>query len=251
MSCPAWREPCHIPLSVDGLLTPLPLDGEGHGNPLQYSCLENPMDRGAWRATVCEVKKSRTQLSDWSHTPFRFWILFLSEMVAVHIPTEAAFPPDLTWTLISATFPLSQETMWSGPSAWPHRQWTAGLPRGLVDAWHPSLVFSARADFPLYALLWSLLSVFGKSKGNDTPQVESSLLKIIIHLVHPKGNQSWIFIGRTDVEAETPILWPPDAKNWLIRKDPDAGKDWRWEEKGTTEDKMVGWHHQFNGHKFE
>ena len=56
--------------------------------------------------------------------------------------------------------------------------------------------------------------------------------------VHPKGNQSWIFIGRTDAEAETPILWPPDAKNWLIWKDPDAGKDWRWEEKGPTEDEM-------------
>ena len=63
--------------------------------------------------------------------------------------------------------------------------------------------------------------------------------------VHPKGNQSWIFIGRTDAEAEAPILWPPDAGNWLIGKDPDAGKDWRWEEKGTTEDEMVGWHHQW------
>ena len=65
--------------------------------------------------------------------------------------------------------------------------------------------------------------------------------------VHPKGNQSWIFIGTTDVEAETPILWPPDAKNWLIWKHPNAGKDWRWE-KGTTEDEMVGWHHRLNGH---
>ena len=72
-----------------------------------------------------------------------------------------------------------------------------------------------------------------------------------IQLVHPKGNQSWIFSGRTDAEAETPILWPPDAKNWLIWKDPDTGKDWRWEEKGTTEDKMVGWHHWVNGHEFE
>ena len=65
-----------------------------------------------------------------------------------------------------------------------------------------------------------------------------------IKLVHPKGNQSWIFIGRTDAEAETPIFWPPDAKNWLIGKGPDAGKDWRQEEKGTTEDEMVGCHHQ-------
>ena len=67
--------------------------------------------------------------------------------------------------------------------------------------------------------------------------------------VHPKGNQSWIFIGRTDAEA--PILWPPDVKNWLLGKDPDAGQDWRWEEKGTTEDEMVGWHHLFTGHESE
>ena len=69
--------------------------------------------------------------------------------------------------------------------------------------------------------------------------------------VNPKGNQSLIFIGRTDVEAEIPTLWPPDVKNWLIRKDPDAGQDWRQGEKGMTEDEMVGWHHQFDGHKFE
>ena len=72
-----------------------------------------------------------------------------------------------------------------------------------------------------------------------------------IQPVHPEGNQSWIFIARTDVEAETPILWPPDAKSWLIWKDPDAGKDWGQEEKGTTEDEMAGWHHRLNGHEFE
>ena len=69
--------------------------------------------------------------------------------------------------------------------------------------------------------------------------------------VNPKRNQLWIFIGRTDAEAEAPILSPPDGKNWLIRKDPDAGKDWRWVEKGMTEDEMVGWHHQLNGREFE
>ena len=69
--------------------------------------------------------------------------------------------------------------------------------------------------------------------------------------VHPKGNQSWIFTGRMVAEAETLILWPPDAKKWLIGKDPDAGKGWRWEEKGTTEDEMVGWHHWLDGHEFE
>ena len=68
--------------------------------------------------------------------------------------------------------------------------------------------------------------------------------------VRLKGNQSWVLIGRTDVEAETPILWPPDVKSWLIWKDPDAGKDWRQEEKRTTEDEMVGWHHRLNGHGF-
>ena len=72
-----------------------------------------------------------------------------------------------------------------------------------------------------------------------------------IKLVNPKGNQSWVFTGKTDTEAETPILWPPDAKKWLIRKDPDAGKVWRREEKGTTEGEMVGWHHWLNGHEFE
>ena len=69
--------------------------------------------------------------------------------------------------------------------------------------------------------------------------------------VNPKGNQSWIFIGRTDAETETPILWPPDAKNWLIGKNPDAGKDSRQEEKGMTEDETVGWHHRLDGHEFE
>ena len=72
-----------------------------------------------------------------------------------------------------------------------------------------------------------------------------------IQPVHPKGNQSWVFIGRTDVEAESPILWPPDVKSWLIWKDPDVGKDWRREEKGTREDEMVGWHHWLSGLEFE
>ena len=69
--------------------------------------------------------------------------------------------------------------------------------------------------------------------------------------VHPKGNQSWIFIGRTDAEAETPIIWPPDANSQLSGKDPDAGKDWGQEEKGVAEDEMVGWHHWLNGQEFE
>ena len=72
-----------------------------------------------------------------------------------------------------------------------------------------------------------------------------------IQPVHPKENQSWLFIGKIDAKAETPILWPPDLKYWLIWKDPDAGKDWRQEEQGVTEDEMVEWHHWLNGHEFE
>ena len=71
-----------------------------------------------------------------------------------------------------------------------------------------------------------------------------------IQSVHPKGDQSWVFFGRTDAEAETPILWPPDAKNRLIGKDPDAGRDWGQEKKGMTEDEMAGWHHRLDGHEF-
>ena len=72
-----------------------------------------------------------------------------------------------------------------------------------------------------------------------------------IQPVHLKGDQSWVFIGRTDAKAETPILWPPHAKSWLIGKDPDAGSDWGQEEKGMTEDEIAGWHHQLDGHEFE
>ena len=72
-----------------------------------------------------------------------------------------------------------------------------------------------------------------------------------IQPVHPKGDQSWVFIGRTDAEAETPILWPPHARSGLIGKDPDAGRDWGQEEMGTTEDEMAGWHHRLDGNEFE
>ena len=80
--------------------------------------------------------------------------------------------------------------------------------------------------------------------------LESPLDYKEIQLVHPKGDQSWVFIGRTDAKAETPTLWPPYVKSWLIGKDPDAGRDWGQEEKGTTEDEMAGWHHRFDGCEF-
>ena len=81
--------------------------------------------------------------------------------------------------------------------------------------------------------------------------LESPLDSKEVKPVSSKGNQSWILIGRTDAKVEAPILWLPDVKNWLLRKDPDAGKDWRQEEKGTTEDQMIGCHHWLNGHEFE
>ena len=81
--------------------------------------------------------------------------------------------------------------------------------------------------------------------------LESPLNYKEIKSVNPQGNQPWIFFGRTDAEAEAATLWPPEVKSWLIWKDPDAGKDWRREEKGTTEDEMAGWHHWLNGHEFE
>ena len=90
---------------------------------------------------------------------------------------------------------------------------------------------------------WFRTVMLGKTPKNplDSKEIQS---------VHPEGNQSWIFIGRTDAEAETPVLWLPNVKNWLIWKDPDAGKDWRLETKGSTEDEIVGWHHRLNGHEF-
>ena len=93
-------------------------------------------------------------------------------------------------------------------------------------------------------ILWCWTVVLEKT-------LESPLDCKKIKPVNPKGHQSWIFIGRADAEAEAPMCWPPDVKNWLIGKDHDAGKDWRQEEKGMTEDEIVGWDHQLDGHEFE
>ena len=102
---------------------------------------------------------------------------------------------------------------------------------------------------------WTIKKTAPKNWCFWTAVLEKTLESLLdskeIKTVNHKGNKSWIFIGRSDAEAEALILWPSDAKSWLIRKDPDAGKDWRQEEKGMTEDKMVGWHHWLNGHEFE
>ena len=97
--------------------------------------------------------------------------------------------------------------------------------------------------------IWALVVL--KSTVVLEKTLESPLDCKEIQPVHPKGDQSWVFTERTDAKAETPILWPPDGKNWLVGKDPDAGKDWGQDEKGTTEDEMAGWHHWLDGHEFE
>ena len=128
------------------------------------------------------------------------------------------------------------------------------------SVWFPSLFLLCLPRLQLYPKTGSLhgakvaAEVLGFASAYHNVVLEKTLESPLdckeIQPVHPKGNQSCVFIVRTDVEAETPILWPPDAKSWLIWKDPDAGKDWGQEEKGTTEDEMVGWHHQLNGHGF-
>ena len=101
-------------------------------------------------------------------------------------------------------------------------------------------------------MIWGILnSAKELMLSNRGAEEDSSESLKEIKTVNPKGNQPWIFIGRTDAEAEAPVLWPPVVKNWLTGKDPDAGKDWGQEEKGMTEDEMIGWHHWLNGHEFE
>ena len=116
----------------------------------------------------------------------------------------------------------------------------------LVEAVFPVVMYGCELDYKESwgPKNWSFWNVLKRT-------LESPLDCKEVQSVHPKGYQSWILIGRTGVEAETPVLWPPDVKNWLIWKDPDTGKDWRQEEKGMTEDETIGWHHWLNGHEFE
>ena len=124
---------------------------------------------------------------------------------------------------------------------------------GLAQAWHRPESLPVSNQGLCMTLRFQLASFHREGRGMFVfhPLTQTHNLDCKeTQPVHPKGNQSWMCIGRTDAEAETPILWPHDAKSWLIWKDPDAGKDWRWEEKGMTEDEMVGRHHWLNGHEF-
>ena len=115
--------------------------------------------------------------------------------------------------------------------------------------WQPTPVFLP-GESQGWGAWWA--AVYGVAQNQTRlKQLSSSKDSKEIQPVHPKGDQSWVFIGRTDAEAETPVLWPPHTKSWLIGKDPDAGRDWGQEEKGMTEEEMAGWHHQLDGHEFE
>ena len=178
--------------------------GEGNGNPLQCSCLENPRDREAWWAAVYGVAQSRTRLKQLSS----------SSSSRQHIKKQRHY--------FANKGPSSQSRLWFSHG----HVWIWELDH--KESWAPKN--------------WCFCTVVLEKT------FESPLDCKEIQPVHPNGDQSWVLIGGTDVEAETPILWPPDAKSLLICKDPDAGKDWRQEEKGTTDHEMVGWHHRLSGH---
>ena len=178
--------------------------GEGNGNPLQCSCLENPRDREAWWAAVYGVAQGRT------------WLKRPSSSSRQHIKKHRDYFVHKGLSSKGYGFSSSHVSMWEldCEKSWAPKNWCF---------W--TVVLEKTLESPL-----------------DFKEIQP---------VHPKGGQSWVFIGRTDTEAETPILWPPHVKSWLIAKDPDAGRDWGQQEKGTTEDAMTGWHHWLDGHEFE
>ena len=187
--------------------------GEGNGHPLQYSCLENPLDQGVWWATVHGVAKSWTWLSDFSSP------LLLGRKVMTNL-----------------------DSMFKSRHYFANKGWSSqgyGFSSGHVWMWE---LDCEESWMPKNWCFWTVVLEKTLESPMDNKEIKP---------VNPKGNKPWLFIARTDAEADTPILWPPDATSQLIRKDPDAGKDWRQEEKGTTKDVMVGWHHWLNGHEFE
>ena len=185
------------------------------GTPFHYSCLENPMDDGAWWAVVHGVTKSRTWLSD-----FTFTIHF--HALEKEMPRK-----------------------WYGPNRSRH-DWSNLSAAAAVKAMVFPVVTYGCQSWTIKKTECQRIYAFELWFGRRLSRVLWTARRF-----NPKGNQSWIFFGKTDAKAKTPTLWPPDVKNWLIRKDPDAGKDWRQEEKGMTEDEMIGWNHWLNRHEFE
>ena len=179
------------------------------------------MGRGGWWATVHGVAKSWTWLSTQMHA-----LLSVTQAAMQEIGWDSlqSFPLLCLSLLFPHSYEISQSYGFSSSHVW---MWE------LVhkESWAPK-----------NRCFWNV--VLGKT-------LESSLNCREIKLINPKENQHWVLIGRTDAEAESPILWPPDSKSWLIWRDLDAGKDWRQIEKGAVEDKMVRQHHWLNGHEFE
>ena len=161
------------------------------------------------------------------------------------------YPLNNTGKFIEHTYSPICEKWSASNSVMPNSLW----PHGLYNPWNPLGPNTEGGSLSLLQgiWMWELDLKEGWALKNCGAREDSgeSLGLQGDQPVNPKGNQSWIFIGRTDAKAEAPMFWPPDVKNWLIGKDPDAGKDWRQEEKGTTEDEMVRWHHWLNGHEFE
>ena len=179
------------------------------------------------------------------------WVLFLVAQVwlTLHDPMECSWPCSS----------VHGDSPGKNPGVICH----ALLQGNLLNPGFKPTSPAQQADSLVIEPPWKSMDVKVGCKENWTPRnwcfwtvvLEKTLVSPLdckeIKPVHPKGDQSWIFIGRTDVKVEVPILWPPDAKSWLIRKDHDAGKDWRQEEKGTTEHEMVGWYDWPNGREFE
>ena len=190
------------------------------------------MDGGAWKAAVHGVAKSQAWLSDFT---FTFHFHALEKEMATHSNI-------LAWRIPETEEPSGLPSMGSHRVGQDWNDLAAVAAADLVYIQDSCLtrILSANHCSPLWRQAQSL-SPFYRWVHLDSKEIKP---------VSPKGNQPWTVIGRTDAEAETPVLWPPDAKNWLIRKDPDAEKDWG-QEKGMTEDQMVGWHHRHNWHEFE
>ena len=220
--------------------------GEGNGNPLQHSCLESSMDKRSllgyspWNRKESDTTEQLTHTHNYqgsqcdkSVTESRYSVqIFTSHWLSLKCKYTCSLEEKL-WqtysTLKSRDITLPTKVCKVKVMIFPVvmygcENWTIKK----AEHWRTD-------DFELWC--WRRL--------------ENPLDCKEIQPVHPKGYQPWIFIGRSDAEAETPILWPPDSKNWLIGKDANAGKDWGQEEEGMTEDEMVGWQHRLNGHEFE
>ena len=198
-------------------------------------------------------------------------------MAAHQAPLSLGFSRQEHWSGLPFPSPMHESEKWKGSrsvlsnSSWPHGLQPTSLLRPWLKLLIPNMQFLSQFRWVPSKNCVLVMNIFKINWLNHKPKCkmhqknwqnylnDQRLPFLSCHFcisneikpVNPKGNQSWIFTGRTDAEAEAPILWPPTAKNWLTEKDPDAGQDWRQEEKGMTEDEMVGWHHWLNGHEFE